>query len=260
MLNLEELILFLFIIRADKNYIDGTQLYDDILVYMPRLSKFSFWIDTSIVENNSEIGLSSNEDIHRSFIRREYGPVYSLVETFSNRNKSSCNSYLLPYHFKSRCHIYSLPYQFNWFHYLNNSFQGGMFNTVGFLMMTDCRPFEHKFFEVISQSFPLLKLLHIFNDKPQKEKQQSRTCIILPHLNFLNIDCSHVDYAEQFLFDKYCHLPCLLNLIINYESLILVTNNFTNDAACLTCSKLTSLSVKEPFVPPKNFHQYFPLL
>ncbi len=205
-----------------KNYIDGVQLYDDILVYMPRLNKFIFNIDTSIVENNIQISLSSNEDIQRSFIRREYGPVYSHVETFSKQNKCRGNSY-------------SLPYQFKCFHYLNNSFQGDMFHNVQSLMMTDLRPFEHNFFKVISQSFPLL---HIFNDKPQKEKQQSGTCIIFPHLILLQINCAHVDYAEQFLFDKYCHLPCLLNLSIGYESLILVTNNFTNDAVRLTCSRL----------------------
>ena len=47
MINLEELILFLSIIRADKNYIDGDQLYDDILVYMPRINKFTFNIETN---------------------------------------------------------------------------------------------------------------------------------------------------------------------------------------------------------------------
>jgi hypothetical protein len=111
-----------------------------------------------------------------------------------------------------------------------------------------------------SQSFPLLELLHIFYDKPQKEKQESIACIIFLHLIVLNVNRTHVGYAEQFLLDKYCYLFCLLNLMINYESLILVANNFTNDAARLTCSKVTSLRVKESFIPPKNFHQYFPLL
>ena len=70
----------------------------------------------------------------------------------------------------------------------------------------------------------------------------------------------HVDYAEQNLVDTYCHSPCLLNLNIDYESLVLVTNNFTNDATRLTCNKLTNLCIKRAFVPPKTFHQYFPLL
>ncbi|CAF1320264.1 unnamed protein product [Rotaria sordida] len=91
MINLEELILFLSIIRTEKNYIDGIQLYDDILIYMPRLNKFIFNIDTNIVENNIEFALSSNEDIQRSFIRKEYGPVYSQVEIFSRKKKNQEN-------------------------------------------------------------------------------------------------------------------------------------------------------------------------
>ncbi|CAF1015413.1 unnamed protein product [Rotaria magnacalcarata] len=260
MINLEELILNLSIIRVDSNYIDGLQLYDDILIYMPRLNKFIFSIDTSVVEKNIKIALSSNEDIQRSFIRREYGPVGSHVDIFSRENGCRGHMYSLPYEFKSRCHIYSLPYQFKNYSYLNNDFQGGIFDNVQYLMMTDFRPFERNFFKIISQSFPLLQHLYIFNDEPQKDKQQSTTFITFSHLIYLYLDCAHVDYAEQFLSDKQCHLPCLLNLSISYESLAMATNNFTNDATRLTSSKLTSLRLKGPFVTPENFHLYFPSL
>ncbi|CAF3733526.1 unnamed protein product, partial [Rotaria sordida] len=80
MINLEELRLFLSITRTDSNYIDGTELYNSILIYMPRLNKFTFNIDTCIIKKNIEIPLSSNEDIQRSFIRTKYGPVVSYVE------------------------------------------------------------------------------------------------------------------------------------------------------------------------------------
>ncbi|CAF4857114.1 unnamed protein product, partial [Rotaria sp. Silwood1] len=40
MLNLEELTLFLSIIRNESTYIDGTQLYNDFLINIPRLNKF----------------------------------------------------------------------------------------------------------------------------------------------------------------------------------------------------------------------------
>ncbi|CAM4813518.1 unnamed protein product [Rotaria magnacalcarata] len=260
MINLEELILNLSIIRVDSNYIDSLQLYDDILIYMPRLNKFIFSIDTSVVEKNIKIALSSNEDIQRSFIRREYGPVGSHVDIFSRENGCRGHMYSLPYEFKSRCHIYSLPYQFKNYSYLNNDFQGGVFDNVQYLMMTDFRPFERNFFKIISQSFPLLQHLYIFNDEPQKDKQQSTTFITFSHLIYLYLDCAHVDYAEQFLSDKQCHLPCLLNLSISYESLAMATNNFTNDATRLTSSKLTSLRLKGPFVTPENFHLYFPSL
>jgi hypothetical protein len=126
--------------------------------------------------------------------------------------------------------------------------------------MTDFCPFEHNFFKFISQSFPLLKEMNIMNKEPQKDKQKSSLLITFSYLINLNLQGAHADYAEQFLVDKYCHLSCLLNLNIDFESLVLLTNNFTNDATRLTCSKLTSLRINEPFVPPKNFYQYFPLL
>ncbi|CAF4714716.1 unnamed protein product [Rotaria socialis] len=198
---------------------------------MPRLNKFSWNIDTCVDKKNIEIAFSSNEDIQRSFTRKQYGPVSSLVETFTTRES------------EDECHIYSLPYQFENFCSLSNSFQGGMFDSVLSLMMADLYPFEHNFFKVISQSFFLLKQLIIFNDASQKDKQLSKTLITFSHLIILNLDSAHTDYAEQFLVAEHYHLPCLLDLIIGYESLALVTNNFTNDATRLTCSKLTSLCI-----------------
>ena len=260
MINLEQLFLYLLLVRNNKDYIDGNQLDDDILIYMPRLNKFSFNIDTYIEKNNNQIVFSSNEDIQRSFKRKEYGSVSSLVEYFTNQKERCCHICAMPYQYRSRCHIYSLPYQFEDFAFLTNSFQGGILESVLSLIMTDCCSFEHNFFKLISQSFPLLKQLIIRNNEPQKEKQQSMTLIKFSHLIVLNIASAHTDYAEQFLVDKYCQLPHLLNLSIGYESLARVTNNFTNDATRFTCSQLTSISINESFVLPKNFHQYFPLL
>lgn len=83
---------------------------------------------------------------------------------------------------------------------------------------------------------------------------------MFPHLILLDLCFAHIDYVEQFLIDTNCHLPCLLNLVIKYESLETVTHNFINDATRITCAKLTSLLIDEPFVRPENFDQYFPLL
>ncbi|CAF2723094.1 unnamed protein product [Rotaria sp. Silwood2] len=260
MINLENLKLYISIIRSNRNYIDGNQLYDDILIYMPRLNKFTFNIQTFVDKRNDEIIFSSNEDIQHSFNRKQYGSVGSYVETFTRENKYKCHHYSLPYEFKSRCHIYSLPYQFKDFDFVTNAFQGGMFNNVESVVITDCKPFEHNFFKLISGSFPRLKHLYIFNKEPMENKEESISLIVFSHLIFLNIYTCHADYAEQFLVDKHCHLPCLMNLEIEYETLVLVTNNFTNDATRLTCSKLTNLRVQGPFVPPENFDEYFPLL
>ncbi|CAF3899991.1 unnamed protein product [Rotaria sordida] len=101
MINLEEFILYLSIIRSNKNYIDGHQLYDDILIYMPQLKKFTFNIYTN-VDKNVKIALSSNEDIQLSFRRKEYdyGPVASHIETFTRENQRKCHIRSLPYEFK----------------------------------------------------------------------------------------------------------------------------------------------------------------
>lgn len=162
----------------------------------------------------------------------------------------------------THCHIILKvdPISIKAYDFLSNSFQDGMFDNVQSLGMTDIYPFEHNFFNVISQSFPLLKDLCILNEKPQKNKQQSTTLIVFSHLILLSLSGVHSDYAEQFLVDKRCYLPCLLNINIRYEPLALVTNNFTNDATPLTCSKLTSVCIKEPFVSPETFSKYFPLL
>ena len=126
--------------------------------------------------------------------------------------------------------------------------------------MTDTRPFEHQLLKIISDDFPFLKELNIHNDEPQKEKQHPSTLINFPHLNLLNLVEAHVDYGEQFLVDTNTHLPCLLDLCIKYESLAMVTNNLTNDAAHFNFAKLKRLHISETFSCPANFFQYFSLL
>jgi hypothetical protein len=112
---------------------------------------------------------------------------------------------------EGRCHIYSLPYQFECFLHLNNSFQGVMFDKVRYLMTT--RPFEHQLFKLISQDFTSLTELYIWNNQPKKDKQQTSTLITFPHLIFLHLGLIHVDYTEQFLFDKNTHF-----ITVNFSS------------------------------------------
>jgi hypothetical protein len=201
MINLEELTLFLSVLRINSTYIGGIQLHDKIFIYMPQLNKFTFNINTAITNMNARIDLSSHEDIQRSFIGKGYGQVGSYFYTESMG-------------IEGRSHVYSLPYQFECFIHLNNFFQRGMFDKVLYLIMNDTRSFEYELFNIISQDFPLLKWLGIDNDEPQKNKQHSSILNIFSHLILLNLFRAHTDYAEQFLYDKNTSMPRLPNLSI----------------------------------------------
>ncbi|CAF4536716.1 unnamed protein product [Rotaria sp. Silwood2] len=246
MINLEELILYLLVERFNSTYIDGIQLYDQFLVYMTQLKKFIFNIKTN-VSNIRRVKPPSNEDIQHSFIGRAYQQVTSYVHNDSMENKG-------------KCLIYSVPYEFDYFFDLDNSFQGGIFYEVRYLTMDDRVHFEHKLFKLISEGFPFLESLRIWNHHSPKNKEHSLTLIVFRYLTYLDLQDAHDDYAELFLLKKNVHLPRLLNLSVQYKSLITITNNFINDAMDFNFSKLKSLCVCQPFVRPENFHEYFPLL
>jgi hypothetical protein len=249
MINLKELKLYLLIKIFDLNYIDGIQLYDELLCHMKKLNKFTFNIQTLAYRLNTKINLSSNEDIQRSFIRRG---IYQQIGSYINNNSSMV---------ESKCHIYTLPYEFQYLLEINNSFPGGMFHTVRYLVIIDRHPFEHKFFQLISHDVPFVEILHIRNKQPQKYKQHSSTELItFHHLKLLNLQLAHEDYAEQFLFKKITYLPHLLNLYIKYESLMMITNNFTIDTTHFNFSRVKDLHLDQSFLHSENFHQYFPLL
>ncbi|CAF3173951.1 unnamed protein product [Rotaria sp. Silwood2] len=117
MVNLEELKIYLLVQRFDSTYIDGIQLYDQFLVYMTHLKKFTSNTKTNVSNIFLRVRLSSNEDIQHSFIGRGYQQVTSYIHNDSMKNKG-------------KCLIYSVPYEFDYFFYLYNSFQGGIFHKV----------------------------------------------------------------------------------------------------------------------------------
>ena len=126
--------------------------------------------------------------------------------------------------------------------------------------MNDSNPFEFDFFQVISQSFPALKLLRMSNSHPQKAKQHLSTSIAFPHLTYLDLTDSHVDYAEQFLLIKNAYVPRLTHLCMRYKSLVSITNNFINDVTEFNFTAVKCIDDCESFVRPKRFSQYFPLV
>ncbi|CAF3033483.1 unnamed protein product [Rotaria sp. Silwood2] len=247
MINLEELQLYLVVVRTDATYIDGIQLYDQFLIYMTQLKKFTFNIKTNVRCRNVRVELPSNQDIQRSFIGRDYQQVASCISTEDNA-------------WDGECRICSLPYDFEYYFDLENSFQGGMFDKVRRLTMADRIPIKYKLFQLISHDFRYLEFLSIPNDYPMKDKQRSSTLIKFLFLTFLDLKGAHMDYAELFLVRKNTNLPRLSNLSVEYKSLTKITNNFTSDAIHFNFGTVKSLDVHQSFVHPENFHHYFPLL
>jgi hypothetical protein len=119
---------------------------------------------------------------------------------------------------------------------------------------------EQKFFQLISEELPVLEFLAVSNPYRLRHKELLLTPIMFPCLSLLDLYCAHVDYAELFLLKANMNLPRLVNLIIECESLTTITNYFTNDATNFNFATLKSLDVCHPFVQPKNFREYFPLL
>ena len=68
--NLEELTLFLVIMKFNSTYIDGNHLYNDVLVHMTRLNEFIFNIHNEVYNLDVQIDFSSIDDIQRSFIEK----------------------------------------------------------------------------------------------------------------------------------------------------------------------------------------------
>ena len=159
-----------------------------------------------------------------------------------------------------QCRIYSLPFAFERFTYLSNSFQGGIFHRVRCVRMKDTDSFECLFFKIASDAFPVLEYLYISNSSPQKEKTHPSIPITFPHLMFLCLKEAHDDYVEQLLLEKNAHLPRLLNLHIQHQSLSTISNGFTKDPKQFNFGTLKNLDLCESFIRPLNFHEYFPLL
>lgn len=93
MSNLEALSLYVSTSRRNK-FIDGNNLRENIIDYLPRLNQFHFNIRSTILIKD-QINLLSNKDIEHSF------------KNFSNSQIICCVNYLKS---EGECHIYTYPY------------------------------------------------------------------------------------------------------------------------------------------------------
>ncbi|UJR29467.1 hypothetical protein I4U23_010679 [Adineta vaga] len=255
MSHLEKLFLNVCIERniPDEPFIDGNNLMNNIINYIPTLDKFAFSIHSNIDHSNHLLQLPSNDDIQHTFKDFQEYQVVSYI-------------HYLPESKMSQCHIYSYPYYMDSLYRLTNSFPGGLFEFVHKVYLFDEQPFEHEFFLRIAHAFPCLKTLLIDNDSSQKYKQdpqsngndQNFKIIKYPSLNVLILNCSHEDYLEQFLNSNK---TCLLNQIkldVDYTTLQTVTHNFTRTLTQINCKKITFIYDISKYNIPEHFYNYFP--
>ncbi|CAF1680248.1 unnamed protein product, partial [Adineta ricciae] len=247
MINLEELQLFLSVLIRESFCIDGYGLWHDFVGRMTQLRKFTFNIYTTVWFRSMDIAIPWNEFIQSTF----HGRNYPSVAAYVTKKPNWCDH---------DCHIYSLPYDFEYYHDLDNHFPGGMFSKVRLLKMRDSVSFKHRLFEVVAHDFPFLEFLRISNTKPMEDKEDSCASIAFPCLTFLDLRDAHVDYAEMLLLQTKTHLPCLLNLSVEWNQLTNITKNFTEKPTQFNLKRLKCLDVCQPFVRPEGFDQYCPFL
>lgn len=249
MANLENL--GLYFINRSGVIIDGDKFEKNIMKYMTKLNKFTFNI-RSITSLHNQINLPLNKDIQYTFRNFKGAQIISCVDCFTEKNE---------YH----CHVYSYPYPYTYYKKITNNFPGGLFPYVRHISLFDEHPFGHEFFLRIAQSFPFMERLTLHNRKPQKNDNQQWSIIEYPHLDTLDLVRVHDDYIEQFLLDTKMCLPNYVDLLIAYESLQRVTQNFTRDATRINCSKIDCLRLHkvpscfqfqyvEHYFPNAEFH------
>jgi len=245
---LEKLTLYLRIEDRDR-FIDGTHLQDEILIYMPQLHSFTFYICT-YVNTAGLVHHISSEDIQRTFINIRQEHVASIVNYIDSE--------------QIVCSIFSIPFIFDRLNDIGNIFPNIIFSYVRYLLVQDMLPFDRKFFIRVARAFPLLKTFRIVNIKSQElsnlKNSQSYEIAEYPHLTYLDMFCANIDYLEQFLNEKVTYVPCLKKLKVVYNNLRIVTNNFTREETRRNCAKVTRLVIRTPLACSKDFYLYFPLL
>ncbi|UJR35513.1 hypothetical protein I4U23_028267 [Adineta vaga] len=248
MSNIEELTLHITI-KNRTVFIDGTHIYNEILIHMPRIHLFNCYICTEIISDDL-IHYLSKDDIQQTLNNIEYQEMDCLVN----------------YRYSTAiCYLFSLPFLFEEFTYMGNTFSNIIFNYVKRLSVKDDIPFKHDFFHEIAQCFPLLESLCIINTEPQsvisytwnKINNECYPVVQYPNLTSLHLETVHIDYVEQFLNEFKTDLPCLTELTVNYDHLSIVTEDFTRDATWTNCMKVKTIQFGENVELPNQFYVYF---
>jgi hypothetical protein len=251
MTHLEELTLYL-VLSGGSTFVSGTDLNTEILIHLPRLHTFTFYIVSK--SNISPDVRICNSDIQRSFTNMDHRQVASMVDYIGPRDLI--------------CRIFSLPFKFHRLEYIGNNIPNIVFNSVTHLKLFDRYEFKYEFFVRLTQVFSFLQKLSLWNITPPFRRcrefylQDIDWCSIVeyPYLISLNIQRAHYYYVEHFLNETKTHLPRLKELKISSNHLETVTKNFTRDETRRNCARVNRLTVDGLIIDSKDVYNYFPLL
>jgi hypothetical protein len=236
-----------------SKFISGSDLDNEILVHMPQLHRFSYYMASENVIADPSIRIS-NSDIEQTFTNIKHGQMGCMVDYFDPTIMI--------------CRVFSLPFKFDRLERISNNISNSVFNSVTHLTLWDTNPFKHEFFIRLQRAFPFLKSLSMCNIKPpfwrfdEQHLRDKDWCSIVEylHLRALDIAGAAPHYAEHFLNERKAHLPRLIHLKIDYDDLKEVTKKFTRDARQCNCSQIKRLIIDDLIVYPKVVYRYFPLL
>ncbi|CAF3120829.1 unnamed protein product [Rotaria socialis] len=259
MKHLEKLILYLRICNGSSMsnkanpFLDGTHLHNEILIYMPQLRTFTFYISTENNIYNLPHPIST-DNIQQTFANFKYGQTACAIDYFHT--------------FRTICHVYSLSFTFTRLERISSKFPNIVFITVTHLHVNDFISLEHEFCMQISLAFPVLKRFCLKNETEQlwtdhitePDENLSDSIIEYSHFRSFGLMCAHGHYISQFLLETKARLPCLTELKLKYGPLIAATRYFTIDALRRNCSKVNRLIVENCTRVPEDVYQYFPSL
>ncbi|CAF1433754.1 unnamed protein product [Rotaria sordida] len=227
------------------HFIDGFDLQRNVISQMPHLRQFNFYI-RSILKDAPQINI---DILRQSFLEQRIQQFVDCTLDYFN------NHY-------GQCQVFSLPFIGTRLDFISNRFPlfdvtNTFSNVTTLLLFDDIKPFEHNFFERVTQALPHLKTLNVFNLLEQEETKNTATkLIVFSHLVALILHDIHMDYAEQFLCRS--HLPRLIELFIRNDALLLIIAN-NDQQAKNNCANVERLRIVEPWIEPTNAHlNFFP--
>ena len=250
MLHLEKLTFYLRIDRQDV-FTDPIDLINEFSMHMLRISSFNFYL--SVLNNKNDLARHlSNNDPKRNLTNKGYEEVLDMV---CDRVEGSVYQ------------IFTVPFEFALLMSVGYIFPNIVFKYVIDLCINITVTYEHEFLLRVVQAFPMLKYLYIcaftpFSYGPRKPliNSQPHEPIEYRHLISLDIMRTDINYVEHFLNETHSHLPCLTELIVGYEDLRIITEDFTRETTRRNCANIRRLTNWRAIAGSKDYYDHFPRL